>query len=78
VLVLHDPTTAVDTVTEALIATGLRDLRPDRTTILVTTSPVLLAVTDRVVMLADGRISADGRHHDLIRDDETYRTVVLA
>jgi putative ABC transport system ATP-binding protein len=77
VLVLHDPTTAVDTVTEGLIAAGLRDLRKQRTTILVTTSPALLAVTDRVVLLSGGRITATGSHQELIRDDETYRTTVL-
>ncbi|MFE4210983.1 ABC transporter ATP-binding protein, partial [Streptomyces goshikiensis] len=48
VLVVHDPTTAVDTVTESLIAGRLRELRRGRTTLLVTTSPALLAVTDRV------------------------------
>jgi putative ABC transport system ATP-binding protein len=77
VLVLHDPTTAVDTVTEAAIATGIRELRHNRTTILVTSSPALLAVTDRVVLLVDGRITTDGTHQRLIRDDETYRTAVL-
>lgn len=51
VLVLHDPTTAVDTVTEARIAAGLREL-PDRALLLVTTSPTLLAVCDRVVAAA--------------------------
>ncbi|GGZ64996.1 ABC transporter ATP-binding protein [Streptomyces subrutilus] len=77
VLVLHDPTTAVDTVTESLIATRLRDLRKGRTTLLVTTSPALLAVTDRVVVISDGAVTADGRHPDLVTADASYRSVVL-
>ncbi|WP_200847214.1 ABC transporter ATP-binding protein [Microbacterium sp. 18062] len=49
VLVLHDPTTAVDSVTEAAIASGLREMRRDRSTILIASSPALLSVCDRVV-----------------------------
>ncbi|MFF8841871.1 ABC transporter ATP-binding protein [Streptomyces sp. NPDC015127] len=78
VLVVHDPTTAVDTVTESRIAARLKELRRDRTTVLVTTSPALLAVTDRVVVLDDGAVTADGRHPDLVATDEAYRSVVLA
>ena len=78
VLVLHDPTTAVDTVTEARVAAGVRELRRDRTTLVVTSSPALLAVTDRVVLLADGAVAAEGRHADLLRDRADYRTTVLA
>jgi putative ABC transport system ATP-binding protein len=77
VLVLHDPTTAVDTVTEARIAAGIKEIRRGRTTILVTTSPALLAVTDRVVVLTQGQITAAGTHQRLIHDDESYRTTVL-
>ncbi|MDN5915568.1 MAG: ABC transporter ATP-binding protein/permease [Pseudonocardia sp.] len=76
VLVLHDPTTAVDTVTEAEIAEGLREVRHDRTTVLVTTSPALLAVTDRIVVLESGRIRTEGTHSDLLRNDPDYRALV--
>ncbi|WP_318210524.1 MULTISPECIES: ABC transporter ATP-binding protein [unclassified Streptomyces] len=78
VLVLHDPTTAVDTVTESRIAARLREVRRDRTTILVTTSPALLAVTDRVVVLEDGAVRAAGHHTELLAADATYRAAVLA
>ncbi|MEV8585586.1 ABC transporter ATP-binding protein [Streptomyces sp. NPDC051180] len=78
VLVLHDPTTAVDTVTESRIAGRLRELRRDRTTVLVTTSPALLAVTDRVVVLDDGAVRADGHHDELLAADAAYRATVLA
>ncbi|MGV9340471.1 ABC transporter ATP-binding protein [Streptomyces sp. NPDC003688] len=78
VLVLHDPTTAVDAVTEARIAEGVREVRGGRTTVLVTNSPTLLAVTDRVVLLDGGRVGARGTHADLVRTDAAYRTAVLA
>ncbi|AVT28958.1 multidrug ABC transporter ATP-binding protein [Plantactinospora sp. BC1] len=77
VLVLHDPTTAVDAATEARIAAGLRELRQGRTTLLVTTSPALLAVTDRVVLLDGGVVRAEGSHPDLIRRDAGYRSSAL-
>ncbi|MFJ3499342.1 MULTISPECIES: ABC transporter ATP-binding protein [unclassified Streptomyces] len=78
VLVVHDPTTAVDTVTEARIAARLRELRRGRTTLLVTTSPALLAGTDVVVMLDGGTVAAEGSHPELVASHETYRSAVLA
>ncbi|WP_433220990.1 ABC transporter transmembrane domain-containing protein [Dactylosporangium sp. CS-047395] len=51
VLVLHDPTTAVDPVTEQTIAERLRRLRADRTTVLIASSPALLGRCDRVIDL---------------------------
>ncbi|APU14706.1 ABC transporter ATP-binding protein [Actinoalloteichus fjordicus] len=83
VLVLHDPTTAVDAVTEESIATGLARLRhgadapTSRTTIVLTSSPVLLAHTDRVVVITDGRVRAVGTHAGLAATDERYRSGVL-
>ncbi|MGW6903622.1 ABC transporter ATP-binding protein [Streptomyces sp. NPDC054940] len=78
VLVLHEPTTAVDAVTEARIAVGIRDLRAGRTTVVVTTSPALLAVTDRVVLLDGGAVAASGGHERLVHECAAYRTAVLA
>lgn len=81
VLVLHDPTTAVDAVTEHAIAAGIRKLRHDdtrdRTTILITTSPALLAVTHRVLVIDEGRVVAEGTHHDLAVGDARYKATVL-
>ncbi|MGP4019365.1 ABC transporter ATP-binding protein [Saccharopolyspora sp. 5N708] len=77
VLVLHDPTTAVDAMTEARIASGLRAIRAGRTTILVTTNPALLGVTERVLFVDGGAVTAQGDHHDLLAD-ERYRATVLA
>ncbi|WP_329011353.1 ABC transporter ATP-binding protein/permease [Micromonospora rifamycinica] len=78
VLVVHEPTTAVDAATEARIAGRLRSMRAGHTTILVTTSPALLAVTDRVIVVHDGTVRTDGTHGDLVAEDDTYRETVLA
>ena len=51
VLVLHDPTTAVDSVTEARIARGISEVRSAHATILLTSSPALLDICDRVIEL---------------------------
>ncbi|NPC96491.1 ABC transporter ATP-binding protein [Nocardioides sp. zg-DK7169] len=80
ILVLHDPTTAVDAVTEARIADGLHELRHGggaaRTTVVLTSSPALLARADLVVHLREGKVLGKGRHHDL-GADERYRAAVL-
>ncbi|MCE3554389.1 ABC transporter ATP-binding protein/permease [Pseudonocardia sp. RS11V-5] len=76
VLVLHDPTTAVDSVTESEIADGLATLRHARTTLLVTSSPALLAVADRVLLVEGGRVVAEDRHDRLLRSHPRYREVV--
>lgn len=77
VLVVHDPTTAVDAVTEARIASRIKDFRSERTTIVITTSPALLAVTDRVVVLHEGTVTDSGQHTELVRN-KRYRSAVLA
>ncbi|WP_244296798.1 ABC transporter ATP-binding protein [Paenarthrobacter nitroguajacolicus] len=75
VLVLHDPTTAVDTATEAVIADGLRNF-PDKALVLVTTSPTLLAACHRVVMGGADGPPETGTHHELLATSAGYREVV--
>lgn len=76
ILVLHEPTTAVDSVTESAIASRLRRVRAGSSTVVITTSPALLAVADRVVWLRDGRVAAEGRHAELMGGDVSYAEVV--
>jgi ABC-type multidrug transport system fused ATPase/permease subunit len=76
ILVLVEPTSAVDAHTEARIAERVTRLRCGRTTIVCTISPLWLHHADRVVVLADDRVVADGRHDDLLAQDPTYRAVV--
>ena len=76
VLVLDEPTSAVDAHTEARIADGLRLLRAGRTTVVFTSSPLMLDRAERVVFVPDGRVDAVGTHHDLVHTNARYRAVV--
>jgi ABC-type multidrug transport system fused ATPase/permease subunit len=76
VLVLVEPTSAVDAHTEALIASRLADARRGRTTVVTTVSPLLLHHADRVAFMVDGRVVATGTHEELLRDNGPYRQVV--
>ena len=76
VLVLVEPTSAVDAHTEEAIAGRLADHRRGRTTVVMTASPLLVHSADRVVFLADGRQVATGTHEYLLANHAAYRAVV--
>ncbi|WP_097188140.1 ABC transporter transmembrane domain-containing protein [Ornithinimicrobium cerasi] len=77
VLVLVEPTSAVDAHTEARIAERLPEHRQGRTTVVMTASPLLLHHADEVVLLEDGRVVAVGTHDELVATHEGYRRTVL-
>ncbi|MGW2545455.1 ABC transporter ATP-binding protein [Kitasatospora sp. NPDC001574] len=72
VLVLRDPTTAVDAVTEQLVARNIATLRRGRTTVVITSSPALLDAADRVLVLDGGVVTAEGTHRRLLDTDPAY------
>ncbi|MCE3031843.1 ABC transporter ATP-binding protein [Streptomyces sp. CMSTAAHL-2] len=76
VLVLDEPTSAVDSHTEARIAHGLRWLRSGRTTVVFTSSPLLLDRADRVVLVHEDEVMATGTHRELFDNEPRYRAVV--
>ncbi|MFD8284156.1 ABC transporter ATP-binding protein [Streptomyces solisilvae] len=75
VLILIEPTSAVDAHTEARIAHGVGELRAGRTTLVFTTSPVVLDRADHVVYVQGAKAVAHGSHGDLLTDVR-YRSVV--
>ena len=76
IIVLVEPTSAVDAHTEAGIAKRLRAFRTGRTTVIVSTSPLVLDRADTVVYVAEGRVQAAGRHRDLLSESPAYHDVV--
>ncbi|MEU1085964.1 ABC transporter ATP-binding protein [Streptomyces sp. NPDC005892] len=76
VLVLDEPTSAVDSHTEARVGAGIRELRRGRTTVVFSSSPLLLDLADRVVLVHRGTVVAAGAHRELLLTDPLYRSVV--
>ncbi|MGW5861346.1 ABC transporter transmembrane domain-containing protein [Streptomyces sp. NPDC055239] len=76
VLVLDEPTSAVDSHTEARVAEGIKGLRKGRTTVVLTSSPLLLDRAERVVFLHEGEVVAVGEHRTLVHSEPRYRAVV--
>jgi ABC-type multidrug transport system fused ATPase/permease subunit len=75
-LVLVEPTSAVDAHTEARIAKRLREERAGRTTVVVTTSPLVLDQADRVVFVENGKVVTEGTHRELLRTNRAYNWTV--
>ncbi|MEY9962581.1 ABC-type multidrug transport system fused ATPase/permease subunit [Streptacidiphilus sp. MAP12-16] len=76
VLVLDEPTSAVDSHTESRVAAGIAELRKGRTTVVFATSPLILDRADRVVLLQQGRVAGQGTHRELMHSQAEYRAVV--
>ncbi|HLR94259.1 MAG TPA: ABC transporter ATP-binding protein [Jiangellaceae bacterium] len=77
ILVLVEPTSAVDAHTEATIAGNLRAARAARTTVVITASPLMLAQADVVMWLAGGRVAATGTHDELLHTVTDYHRTVI-
>lgn len=76
VLLLDEPTSAVDAHTEAAVAGRLHAAREGCTTVVATTSPLLLETADAVHLLVDGQVVASGDHRTLLADP-AYRAIVV-
>jgi ABC-type sugar transport system ATPase subunit len=76
VLILVEPTSAVDAHTEARIAERLGQARAGRTTVVCTTSPLMLDRADHVAFLKDGLVVAEGTHRDLLETEPRYAATV--
>jgi ABC-type multidrug transport system fused ATPase/permease subunit len=76
ILILVEPTSAVDAHTEARVADRLRAHRAGRTTVVTTSSPLLLDRADNVAFLKDGVVVAFGSHRELLARVPAYRALV--
>ena len=76
VVVLDDATSAIDVAVEARIHARLRRALDGHTVILIAHRLSTIALADRVVLLDDGRVVAEGRHHDLLAREPRYRALL--
>ena len=78
VLILDDSTSAVDTKTDSLIRTGLKDYLPDTTKIIIAQRTSSIEESDKIIVLDNGRINAIGTHEELLKDNPIYREVYFS
>jgi ATP-binding cassette subfamily B protein len=78
VLILDDPLSALDVDTEAMVEDALRTVLTSTTALIVAHRPSTVQLADRVALLEDGRITAVGKHSDLLASNEHYRHVIAS
>jgi ATP-binding cassette subfamily B protein len=76
VLVLDDPLSALDVDTEALVEEALRSVLTTTTALIVAHRPSTVQLADRVALMQDGRITAVGKHSELLATNDHYRYVI--
>jgi ABC-type multidrug transport system fused ATPase/permease subunit len=76
-LILVEPTSAVDTHTEGRIAARLADMRRAKMTLIATTSPLVLEKMDHIFVVVDGHVVDAGTHQTLLVSSRAYCQIVL-
>jgi ATP-binding cassette subfamily B protein len=76
VLILDDATSAVDPTKEHEIRGALQQVMAGRTTIVIAHRPATIALASRVILLAEGRVVAEGTHESLLATSAAYREVL--
>jgi ATP-binding cassette subfamily B protein len=75
VIILDDVTSSLDATTERRIVEGLYREFKDRTAIIISQKINTIRYADRIVVMEDGRITAEGSHEELLKFNPTYRTI---
>jgi ABC-type multidrug transport system fused ATPase/permease subunit len=73
ILILDEPTSSLDAISEEIVFAALRRLRIGRTTIVIAHRLSTVRDADCILVLDGGRIAAQGRHEELLKSSQLYR-----
>lgn len=72
ILLLDEPTTGLDPITEASVSQALMRLAEGRTTIVVTHRPEMARLCDRIIYIQNGELLEQGNHRQLLSENRAY------
>jgi len=75
VLIIDDGLSAVDVATEHEVFAGLKRHFADKTVLIVSNRIKLLSMTDRIVIIGDGKIEHEGNHETLLKENSLYQSM---
>lgn len=73
ILILDEPTSSLDAISEEAVFDALKRLRAGRTTVVIAHRLSTVRDADRILVLDEGRIAAQGRHEELLQSSLLYR-----
>jgi ABC-type multidrug transport system fused ATPase/permease subunit len=73
ILILDEPTSSLDAISEEIVFAALKRLRAGRTTIVIAHRLSTVRDADQILVLDGGRIAAQGRHEELLKSSQLYR-----
>jgi ATP-binding cassette subfamily B protein len=75
IIILDDSVSAVDSETEEKIGRAIKNVLKNRTTLIITHRLYTIRNSDKILLLKDGKITAQGNHQELIQKSEDYRRI---
>ena len=75
ILILDDSTSAVDTKTDRLIRSGLKNDLPNTTKIVIAQRISSIEDADQIIIMEDGHIDAIGTHDELLKNNHIYQEI---
>ena len=76
ILIFDDSVSAVDTKTESTILDNLREIRKNKTTIMIAHRISTVETLDKIIVMDEGKVVAVGKHNELVNNCELYKEMV--
>ena len=72
ILILDEPTAALDAESEHLVIEALERLMTGRTVVIIAHRLSTLRSADKIIVIQDGVVAEDGTHNELLKLDGVY------